>query len=141
MLIRLYQLLLLFLLQLLLFQFRLLITRLLHFLLQLLSLGLELRDAPLRLLQLVLLALVLGYEQIQCMRVLAFPLAIWESIEKVVVIVEFEVEGLLSRFLRWPVVWGKQIVFPINVGKHLEHEFLISCPILEVITQIGVGHR
>ena len=61
MLIRLYQLLLLFLLQLLLFQFGLFITRLLHFLLQLLSLGLELRDAPLGLLQLVLLALVLGY--------------------------------------------------------------------------------
>ena len=60
---------------------------------------------------------------------------------KIVVIVKLEVEGLLSRFLRWPVVGGKEIMVLIDVGKHLEHEFLISCPILEVITQIGVGHR
>ena len=63
----LHQLLLLFLLQLLLFLFLLPITLLLHFLLQLLSLGLELRDAPLGLLQLILLALVLGYEEIHCL--------------------------------------------------------------------------
>ena len=64
MLIRLYQLLLriFILIQFLLFRFGSLITLLLHFLLQLLSLGLELRDAPLRLLQLILLALVLEYE-------------------------------------------------------------------------------
>ena len=64
------------------------------------------------------------------MRVLAFPLAIWESIEKVVVIVEFEVEGLLSRFLRWLIIGGKEKMILIDVGKHLEHEFLISCSIL-----------
>ena len=69
------------------------------------------------------------------------PLAIWESIEKVVVIVKFEVEGLLSRFLRWFVARVKEIVRLMNVCKHLEHEFLISCPILEVVPQIGVGHR
>jgi hypothetical protein len=73
--------------------------------------------------------------------VLAFPLAIWESIEKVVVIVELIVEWLLSRFLRWPVVWGKEIVFPIDVGKHLEHEFLVSCPALEVISEIDERTR
>ena len=72
---------------------------------------------------------------------LPLPLAIWESIEKVVGITELEVEGLLSRFLRWLVARVKEIVLLIDVCKHLEHEFLISCPILEVIPQIGVGHR
>ena len=71
---------------------------------------------------------------------LTFPLAIWESIEKVVVIVKLEVEGLLSRFLRWPVVWGKEIMVLIDVGKHLEHEFLISCSILQVVPEIDVRH-
>ena len=46
---------------------------------------------------------------------LALALAIWESVEKVVVIVEFEVEGLLSLFLRWPIVSGKEVVILINV--------------------------
>ena len=67
MLIRLYQLLLIFLIHFLLFQSDLLITLLLHFLLQLLSLGLELRDAPLGFVEFILLALVLGYEEIQCL--------------------------------------------------------------------------
>ena len=64
MLIRLYQLLLIFLIHFLLFQFELFVISLLHFLLQLLSLGLELRNAPLGLLQLIFLTLVLGYEEI-----------------------------------------------------------------------------
>ena len=46
---------------------------------------------------------------------LALPLAIWESIEKVVVIVKLEIEGLLRLFLRWPVVSVKEVVFLVNV--------------------------
>ena len=64
MLIRLYQLLLIFLIRFLLFEPDLLIARLLHFLLQLLSLSLELRDAPLGLLEFILLALVLWNEEV-----------------------------------------------------------------------------
>ena len=72
---------------------------------------------------------------------LTFPLAIWESIEKVVVIVKLEVEWLLSHFLRWLVVWGKEIVLLVDVCKHLEHEFLVSCPALEVISEIDERTR
>ena len=46
---------------------------------------------------------------------LPFPLAIWESSEKVVGITELEVEGLLSRFLRWLVARVKEIVLLIDV--------------------------
>ena len=61
---------------------------------------------------------------------LPFPLGIWEVIEKFIVITEFEVEALLRRFLRWLVVLAKEIVLLVDVCKHLEHEFLVSCPIL-----------
>ena len=72
---------------------------------------------------------------------LPFPLRIWEVIEKAIIVTEFEVEALLRRFLRWLVVLAKEIVLLVDVCKHLEHEFLVSCPILEVIPEIGKGNR
>ena len=72
---------------------------------------------------------------------LPFPLGIWEVIEKFVVVTEFEVEALLRRFLRWLVYLAKEIVLLVDVCKHLEHEFLVFCPILEVIPEICKGNR